>query len=163
VIPRVPQQDEDLVAQTGNELENASFLGYLPSPSHFPTPYWYSRESLLRGTACASGSILGSASGASQTVAQDPNFNGLLCLHLPGGIDMTDGCPFLKLFPFSASVTVGMILFLPLLPPFFFSFTDFFSSSSFFFWLLNFRHFQCLHGLPGGAGGKEPTCQCRET
>ena len=161
MIPGVPQQDEDLVAQTGNELENASFLGYLPSPSHFPTPYWYSRESLLRGTACASGSILGSASGASQTVAQDPNFNGLLCLHLPGGIDMTDGCPFLKLFPFSVSVTAGMILFLPLLPPFLSRSLIFFFF--FFFWLLNFRHFQCLHGLPSGASGKEHTCQCRET
>ena len=86
MIPRVPQQDEDLVAQSGSELENASFLGDLPSPSHFPTPYWYSQESLLRGTACTSGSILGSASGVSQTVAQDPNFNSLLCLHLPFGI-----------------------------------------------------------------------------
>lgn len=45
VIPRVPQQDEDLVAQSGNELENASFLGYLPSRLTSPL-YWY-RESLL--------------------------------------------------------------------------------------------------------------------
>lgn len=82
VIPRVPQQDEDLVAQSGNELENASFLGYLPSPSHFPTvlQFW---NHFSRGTARTSGSILGSASGASQAVAQDPNFNSR---HLPGGI-----------------------------------------------------------------------------
>lgn len=144
MIPRVPQQDEDLVAQSGNELENASFLGHLPSRLTSPL-YWYSRESLLRGTARTAGSIFGSASGASQAVAQDPNFDSR---HLPGGIDMTDGCPFLKLFPFSVSVTPGVILFLPLLPPFFSRSLIFLS---FFFWLLNFRHFQCFHGLPGGA------------